>query len=63
MDPLCLKEGCYMFAPATTERTSCEGACRLARSPRGDMVRVVMLATFALAGVALRSQTTEKKGI
>ena len=28
-DPLCKRDGCYMFAPGTSERAECEGACRL----------------------------------
>jgi hypothetical protein len=29
MDPMCKRDGCYMFAPGTSERAECEGACRL----------------------------------
>ena len=28
-DPICKRDGCYMFAAATPERAGCEKACRL----------------------------------
>ncbi len=29
LDPICKRDGCYMFAPGTSERAECEGSCRL----------------------------------
>ena len=29
LDPICKRDGCYMFAVGTSEREECEGACRL----------------------------------
>ena len=29
LDPICKRDGCYMFAPGTPERAECEGSCRL----------------------------------
>lgn len=31
-DPICKRDGCYMFAPDTPERAGCEKACRLQAS-------------------------------
>jgi len=32
-DPICVDQGCYMFAPETPERTACEQSCRIRRTP------------------------------
>ena len=29
LDPICKRDGCYMFAPGTPERAECGGSCRL----------------------------------
>ena len=35
MDPICEKEGCYMFPPGSVERRACERACHIEKCACG----------------------------